>query len=173
VASTLNWFAFEWRMKRVVVQCPGQCASLPVPGLLLAAVFDCQSPLLAYPGRSAECTQFSALGFLADNVFTSSFGAEGGWRGCALPRLQQRHSDDTVTPWCSLTGAVPITWLRNESRGRLFAAAMFHARVDVAFTSAASSPVAVTTAGALITLRGDAVVLTVGQRHLASQRKRT
>jgi len=85
VASTLNWFAFEWRMKRVVVQCPGQCASLPVPGLLLAAVFDCQSPLLAYPGRSAECTQFSALGFLADNVFTSSFGAEGGWRGCALP----------------------------------------------------------------------------------------
>ena len=91
---------------------------------------------------------------------------------CAA-RLQQRHSDDTVTLWCSLTGAVPITWLRNESRGRLFAAAMFHARVDVAFTSAASSPVAVTTAGALITLRGDAVVLTIGRRYLASQRKRT
>jgi len=67
-----------------------------------------------------------------------------------------------------LTGAVLLAWLYNESRGSLLVVALFHAGVDVAFTSDASSPVVVNTAGALITLCGIAVALLVGPRRLAS-----
>ena len=72
-----------------------------------------------------------------------------------------------------LTGSILLTWLYNESRGSLLVVALFHAGVDVAFTSAASSPVAVNTAGALITLWGIAVVVTAGPHRWASQRKHT
>ena len=70
-----------------------------------------------------------------------------------------------------LTGTVLLTSLYNESRGSLLVVALFHAGVDVAFTSAASSPVVTNTAGALITLWGIAVVMAVGPRRLASIRK--
>ncbi len=172
-------------------------------GLLAAALLEGRAPLLANLGRAAEFPQFSALEFLAYNLFTFGFGEEVGWRGFALPRLQQRHSAFIATLWLTLgwaiwhaplflyrpgftemgiagligwlfsllTGAVLLTWLYNESWGSLLVVALFHAGVDVAFTSAASSPVVVNTAGALITLWGVAVVLTVGRRHLASQRK--
>ena len=70
-----------------------------------------------------------------------------------------------------MTGAILLTWLYNESRGSLLVVALFHAGVDVAFTSAASSPVAVNTVGALITLWGVAVILTADSRRVASQRE--
>ena len=70
-----------------------------------------------------------------------------------------------------LTGSILLTWLYNESRGSLLVVALFHGGVDVAFTSAASSPVAVNTAGALITLWGAAVVLTAGSRRSASPQR--
>ena len=172
-------------------------------GLLAAAVFEGHNPLLANLGRSGEFPQFSALEFLAYNLFMFGFGEEVGWRGFALPRLQQRYSAFIATLWLTLgwaiwhaplflyrpgfmnmgvagavgwlfsllTGAVLLTWLYNETRGSLLVVALFHAGVDVAFTSAASSPVAVNTAGALITLWGIAVLLTVGPRQLASQTK--
>jgi len=47
--------------------------------------------------------------------------------------------------------------------------ALFHAGVDVAFSSSASSPVVINTAGALITLWGIAVMLMAGPRRLASR----
>ena len=55
----------------------------------------------------------------------------------------------------------------NESRGNLLVVALFHAGVDVAVASAGSSPAAIDTVGALITLWGIAVVLTVGPHRLA------
>ncbi len=170
-------------------------------GLLVAGVFGADVPKLANLGRSTEFPQFSALAFLAYNVFTFGFGEEVGWRGFALPHLQQRHAAWLATLWLAvgwaiwhaplflyrpefvamglagavgwlfslLTGAVLLTWLYNESRGSLLVVALFHAAVDVAFTSAASSPIAVNTAGSLITLCGIAVIVAVGPRHLASQ----
>ena len=68
-----------------------------------------------------------------------------------------------------LTGAVLLSWLYFESRGSLLVVALFHAGVDVAFTSEASSPVVINTAGALITLWGIAGVLRFGPRRLASR----
>ena len=53
-----------------------------------------------------------------------------------------------------VTGAVLLTWLYNGSKGSLLVAALFHAAVDVAFTSAISSPLVVNIAGALITVCG-------------------
>ncbi|MEO8154129.1 MAG: CPBP family intramembrane glutamic endopeptidase [Rhizobacter sp.] len=190
------------RLAWVFVALLGPCALLAL-GLLAAAVFEGHAPLLTDLGRSSEFPQFSALEFLAYNVVSFGFGEEVGWRGFALPRLQQRHPAWLATLWLTLgwaiwhaplflyrpgfmgmgvaavigwlfsllTGAVLLTWLYNESRGSLLVVAIFHAGVDVAFTSDASSPVVVNTAGALITLWGIAVVLTVGRRRLVSQRE--
>ena len=159
--------------------------------------------MMANFGRSAEFPQFSPLAFLAYNVVTFGFGEEVGWRGFALPRLQQRYAAWLATLWLTLawaiwhaplflyrpgfanmgvagvigwlfsllTGSILLTWLYNESRGSLLVVALFHGGVDVAFTSATSSPVAVNTAGALITLWGAAVVMTAGSRRSASQRE--
>ena len=69
-----------------------------------------------------------------------------------------------------LTGAVLLTWLYNMSRGSLLVVALFHGAVDVAFTSAASSPVVTNTMGALITLWGIAVAVIASPRHLGSQK---
>lgn len=64
-----------------------------------------------------------------------------------------------------LTGAVLLTWLYTSSRGSLLVVALFHASVDVAFTSAASSSVVTNTLGVLITLWGLAALLTMGVRN--------
>ena len=174
-------------------------------GLLAAAVFEGDAPVLANLGRSSEFPQFSALEFLAYNIVSFGFGEEVGWRGFALPRLQHLHPAWLATLWLTLgwaiwhaplflyrpgfmgmgvagvigwlfsllTGAVLLTWLYNESRGSLLVVALFHAGVDVAFTSDASSPIVINSAGALITLWGIAVVLVVGPRRLASQAERS
>lgn len=66
-----------------------------------------------------------------------------------------------------ITGAVLLTWLFNESRGSLLVVALFHASVDVAFTSDVSSEMVVNIAGALITFWGIAVVARAGASYLA------
>ncbi|MEO8685917.1 MAG: CPBP family intramembrane glutamic endopeptidase, partial [Devosia sp.] len=57
------------------------------------------------------------------------------------------------------TGAILLTALFNASRGSILAVALFHASIDVAFTSAGLSPIAINISGALITLAGIAVVV--------------
>ena len=69
-----------------------------------------------------------------------------------------------------LTGAVLLTWLYNESRGSLLVVAIFHATVDVAFTSSIASPAAVNLAGAIITVWGIIVLLVAGPRWLSRRR---
>ena len=68
-----------------------------------------------------------------------------------------------------LTGAVLLTWLYNGSRGSLLVVALFHAAVDVAFTSSISSPSLVNVAGALITFGGIIVLVAAGPRYLSRQ----
>lgn len=70
-----------------------------------------------------------------------------------------------------LTGAVLLTWLYNESQGSILVVALFHAAIDVAFTSSASSPFVVNATGALITFWGIAVILVAGPRYLSRSDK--
>ena len=70
-----------------------------------------------------------------------------------------------------LTGAVLLTWLYNESRGSILIVAVFHATVDVAFTSSIATPPVVSIAGALITIWGIIVLLVAGARHLSRRGK--
>ena len=78
-----------------------------------------------------------------------------------------------IAGWCFslLTGAVLLTWLYNESRGSILVVAFFHATVDVAFTSAISSPSVVNVAGALITFWGIIVLIAAGPRYLSRRGK--
>ena len=66
-----------------------------------------------------------------------------------------------------LTGAVLLTWLYNESKGSIFVVALFHAAIDVAFTSNFASPLVVNIEGALITLWGIVVLAVAGPRLLS------
>ena len=66
-----------------------------------------------------------------------------------------------------VTASVLLTWLYNGSRGSILVVAIFHAAIDVVFTSANSSSVAVNAAGALITVWGVIVVITSGHGYLS------
>ncbi len=66
-----------------------------------------------------------------------------------------------------VTGAVLLTWLYNETQGSLLVVALFHATVDVAFTSGIATPSVVTAAGALITCWGIIVLIVAGPRSLS------
>jgi membrane protease YdiL (CAAX protease family) len=70
-----------------------------------------------------------------------------------------------------LTGAILLTWLYNQSQGSILVVAIFHATVDVAFTSGIASPTVVNLAGALITLWGVVVLIVAGPRYLSRQGK--
>lgn len=70
-----------------------------------------------------------------------------------------------------VTGSILLTWLYNGSRGSLLVVAIFHAAIDVVFTSANTLPVAVNAAGALITVWGVIVVVTVGPAYLSRRGK--
>jgi len=77
-----------------------------VAGPGAAAQFDGSAPVLANLGRSNEFPQFSALAFLAYNIVSFGFSEEVGWRGFALPRLQQRHAAWLATLWLTLGWAI-------------------------------------------------------------------
>ncbi len=70
-----------------------------------------------------------------------------------------------------LTGAILLTWLYNESKGSLLVVALFHATVDVAFTSDLSTQALVNSAGVLITIWGLVILVLVGPRYLARHGK--
>ena len=66
-----------------------------------------------------------------------------------------------------LTGAVLLTWLFNESGGSILVVALFHAAVDVVFTSDYASPLLVNASGALIMVWGVGVIVLAGPRSLS------
>jgi uncharacterized protein len=70
-----------------------------------------------------------------------------------------------------LTGAVLLTWLYNESRGSLLVVALFHATVDIVFTSDISSQPVTNGAGVLITLWGIIVLVAAGPGYLSRRGK--
>jgi uncharacterized protein len=70
-----------------------------------------------------------------------------------------------------LTGSILLTSLYNESRGSILVVAIFHATVDVAFSSSLSSPSVVNAAGALITVWGIIALVVAGPRFLSRQGK--
>lgn len=70
-----------------------------------------------------------------------------------------------------VTGSVLLAWLYNGSRGSLLVVAIFHAAIDVVFTSESSSPVVVNAAGALITIWGVIVVVVAGPGYLSKRGK--
>jgi membrane protease YdiL (CAAX protease family) len=78
-----------------------------------------------------------------------------------------------IAGWLSslMTGSVLLTWLYNGSRGSLLMVAIFHAGIDVVFTSQSSSPVVVNVAGALITVWGVIVLIAAGPRYLSRRGK--
>jgi membrane protease YdiL (CAAX protease family) len=70
-----------------------------------------------------------------------------------------------------LTGAVLLTWLYNESRGSLLVVALFHAAVDIVFTSDVSSQFVMNATGVLITFWGIIVFVAAGPAYLSRRGK--
>jgi hypothetical protein len=101
-----------------------------------------------------------------------------GWALWHLPLFLYRPGYTTmdaagVVGWLFslLTGSVLLTWLYNESRGSILVVAIFHATVDVAFTSSVASTSVVNITGALITLWGLIVLIVAGPRCLSKHGK--
>ena len=97
-----------------------------------------------------------------------------GWAAWHIPLFLYRPGytsmglGGTVGWLASLfTGAVLLTWLFNASRGSLLVVSLFHAAIDIVFTSDVASPMTVTAAGALVTVWGLAVLALAGPRTLA------
>jgi membrane protease YdiL (CAAX protease family) len=63
-------------------------------------------------------------------------------------------------------GTILLTWLYNGSRGSILIAALFHAMIDVAFTSAAAGTVAVNIMGAVVSCWAILVLLFLGEQRL-------
>ncbi len=112
------------------------------------------------------------------SALVASLLLTAGWAFWHLPLFLYRPGYTSmgaagVAGWLFslLTGAVLLTWLYNESRGSILVVAVFHATVDVAFTSGISSPWVVNAAGALITVWGIAVLVAAGPGRLASRGK--
>jgi uncharacterized protein len=66
-----------------------------------------------------------------------------------------------------VTGAILLTWLFNSSRGSLLVVALFHATIDIAFTSDLSDPFVINAMGAALTLWGLGIVFIAGPRDLS------
>jgi uncharacterized protein len=71
--------------------------------------------------------------------------------------------------WCfsMLMGSVLLTWLFNSSKGSILVCAIFHAFVDVAFTSYLSNDRIVNITGLLITIYAIAVLIIFRPEHLS------
>lgn len=112
------------------------------------------------------------------SALVASLLLTAGWAGWHAPLFLYRPGYVAMGPagaagWLLslLTGAILLTWLYNESEGSLLVVALFHATVDMAFTSDISSSSIVNAAGVLITLGGIAVILLAGPRYLSRRGK--
>jgi membrane protease YdiL (CAAX protease family) len=75
-----------------------------------------------------------------------------------------------ITGWVFslLTGSILLSWLYNASRGSVVICAVFHATIDIAFTTDIASNNVVQYTGFLITLWGIIILLYHKPKHLAS-----
>lgn len=141
-------------------------------------------------GYSAEFPEASPAVFFLYNLIFFGYGEETGWRGFALPRLQQRHTPFMATllltlcwalwhlplflyrpgytgmsaadiggwVFSLLTGSFLLSWLYRASGNSILVCAVFHATIDIAFTSHCSDAAVVSYTGAAITIWGLVVV---------------
>jgi membrane protease YdiL (CAAX protease family) len=112
------------------------------------------------------------------SAFTATILLTFGWAIWHIPLFFYRPGYmgmgvAEITGWAFslLTGAVLLTWLYNESRGSILVVALFHASVDIVFTSDMTSQFVVNSIGALVTLWGIIVLITAGPRYLSRQGK--
>ncbi len=112
------------------------------------------------------------------SALASSLMLTAGWAIWHIPLFLYRPGYTTmsvagVAGWLFslVTGSVLLTWLYNGSRGSLLVVAIFHAAIDVVFTSTTASAVVVNTAGALITVWGVIVVISAGPAYLSRHGK--
>lgn len=95
-----------------------------------------------------------------------------GWAVWHAPLFLYRPGYVAMSPldimgWLAslTTGSILLTWLYCKSRRSVLAAALFHASVDVVFTSGASSPLTTTVAGGLLTVWGLAILPSIMRRR--------
>lgn len=155
-------------------------------------------------GVSREWEGLSFVGFALVNLLVFGFGEETGWRGFALPRLQQRfnaltssiiltgfwaiwhwplffyrlsgyHSMDIAGSigwiFSLLIGSIILTFLFNSTRGSILVCSVFHATVDIAFTSDFLNKNLVNYNGMLITIAGLLVLFIARPENLSRQEK--
>ncbi len=113
------------------------------------------------------------------SAFVATFLLTCGWALWHLPLFFYRpgymsmQAADIVGWFFSiLTGAILLTWLYNESHGSLLVVALFHAAIDIVFTSDISSQAVVTTSGVLVTFWGIIVLLITGPATLSRRGKK-
>ena len=180
LGSMLRWDVhFGWYL--LVLLGP---LALAVLAVTAAALVQAQPLDFSGLGRAAEYPGFGIVLFFLYNVLTFGYGEETGWRGFALPRLQQRYGNGWATllltlGWAGwhlplflyrpgytgmdlagaagwllslLTGSVLLSWIFNGTRGSVLLCALFHATIDLAFTSRGISPLATSIMGAVITI---------------------
>ena len=97
-----------------------------------------------------------------------------GWAIWHIPLFLYRPGYAGMSPagiagwlFSLFTGALLLTWLYNGSRGSILVVALFHAAVDVVFTSDITSTFVMNAAGFMITILGLAVLLVAGPRYLS------
>jgi membrane protease YdiL (CAAX protease family) len=70
-----------------------------------------------------------------------------------------------------LTGGVLLTWLYNSTRGSILICAVFHATIDIPFTSASVSPNMMNYLGFLITVWGILILIVFKPRNLSKDQR--
>lgn len=159
---------------------------LAVLAIIISSSVNHQPIDLDTIGRSDELKDFGVISFILYNILTFGYGEETGWRGYALPVLQQRFNKLSaavivtlfwalwhlplflyrpgytgmdlagIMGWffSLLTGSVLLSWLYNSSGGSILVCAVFHATVDVVFTSHYDDRSIINYLGIAITLAG-------------------